>query len=161
MGSLRVLVPLVCVLAALPAFAQNLEPGEWEQQMTMTAPGMSGEPVKQTMRHCITSADVALLADHERYAKQVADSNPHMSCKVASAKQDGAVLTVALACDGDMQLTMRHELRGKTGVIDAESRIGGELHSKNHIVSKKVSDTCSPETIERWKQQNPGKTFEP
>lgn len=161
MGSLRVLVPLVSLLAALPASAQLLEPGEWEQQMTMTVPGMPGEPMKQTLRHCITSADVALVADHERYAKEMVQNNPEMNCKLDSSEQKGNVVTVALACDGDMKLTMRHEFHGKTGTMDAESRIGGELHSRNKIVSRKVSDTCSPETIEQWKRQNPGKTFAP
>jgi hypothetical protein len=39
--------------------------------------------------------------------------------------------------------------------------VGGKSQSQNHIVAKKVADTCSPASIEQWKKQNPGRTFAP
>jgi len=160
--SLPALALLAPLLAALPAHAGGrIEPGEWEQQMTITAPEMPGSPMQQTMRQCITSADAAIFSDRDRWAKEMVNANPQVKCKIEETKQDGSALSVVLACEGDVRLTVRHDFQGTTGTIDAESTVGGAFQSKNHIVSKKVADTCSPASIEQWKKQNPGKTFAP
>lgn len=152
---------LVPLLAAAPAGAKgDLEPGEWEQVMTITAPGQPA-PTQQTVRQCITRADAAIFGDHERWAKEMVGANPKANCKVESTKREGSAVSVVLTCADDVRLLVRQDFRGTTGTIDAESQVGGVTQGKNHIVSKKVADTCSPETIELWKRQNPGKTFEP
>jgi len=160
--SLPALALLAPLLAALPANAGGgVQPGEWEQAMTITAPEMPGSPMQQTVRQCITSADAAVFADRDRWAKEMVSANPQAKCKIVETKQDGSAVSVVLACEGDVRLSVRQDFQGTTGTIDAESTVGGKLQSKNHIVSKKVSDTCSPAAIEQWKKQNPGKTFAP
>jgi hypothetical protein len=152
---------LVPLLAAAPAAAKgNIQPGEWEQVMTITAPGQP-TPMQQTVRQCITSGDAAIFADHERWAKEMVSANPKGQCKVESSKQEGSAVSVTLSCEDGVRLLVRQDFQGTTGTIDAETQLGGVTHNKNHIVSKKVSDTCSPDAIELWKRQNPGKTFEP
>jgi hypothetical protein len=147
---------------ALPAGAQSrVEPGEWEQVMTITAPDSPGMPAPGPIRQCITSAEVAIFADRDRWAQEIANANPNAKCRVQEAKQDGTALSVVLACEGDMLLKVRHDFQGRTGTIDAESLVGGVPKFKNHIESRKVADTCSAESIELWKRQNPGKPFAP
>jgi hypothetical protein len=60
-----------------------------------------------------------------------------------------------------MQLRVRHDYKGATGTIDAETLVAGASKGTNHIESRKVADACSAETIARWKQQNPGEEFRP
>jgi hypothetical protein len=160
--SLPALALLAPLLAALPAHAgAKVEPGEWEQEMTITAPEMPSGPMRRTLRQCITSQDVAIFADRERWAQEMVKANPTAQCKVEETRQDGNAQSVVLACEGDVRLSVRHDFQGRTGTIDAESMVGGKLTSRNHIVSKKVADACSPESIELWKKQNPGRTFAP
>ncbi|MEB2346218.1 MAG: DUF3617 family protein [Deltaproteobacteria bacterium] len=155
------LLALVPLLAAAPAGAEaDLEPGEWEQVMTITAPGQPAPPPR-TVRQCITRSDAAIFSDHERWAQEMVGANPKAGCKVESSKREGSAVSVVLTCQDGVRLLVRQDFRGTTGTIDAESQVGGVTQNKNHIVSKKVSDTCSPDTIELWKRQNPGKTFEP
>jgi hypothetical protein len=153
---------LVAALAALPAHAQGrIEPGEWEQVMTMTAPGMPGGSMKRTMRQCMTSADVAIFSDRDQWAAVIADGAGEANCKLAEVEQKGTAMLVRLECEGDMQMTMRHDFQGTTGTIDAETFVGGTSMSTSHVESKRVAATCSDESIAQWKQQNPGKTFAP
>lgn len=160
--SLLALAPLAALLAAAPADAgPRIEPGEWEQTMTMDAgPGGPGAQT-QTQRACLTAQDIEIFTDRERWAQEMLHSNPQAQCKLQDTKEAGTTVTVTLACGGGMVLTVRHDFQPRSGTIVAETRVNGELQGSNRIESRKVADTCSPETIERWKQQNPGKTFAP
>jgi hypothetical protein len=150
------------LLAVLPAHAQGkIEPGEWEQKMTIEHPGMPGGPMEQVVRQCITSGDAAIFSDKDRWAQEMVSANPEAQCKIQSSKQEGTALSVTLACKDDVILKVRHDYKGETGVIDAETLIAGAPQGKNHIESRKVADACGPESIEQWKRQNPGKTFAP
>ncbi len=150
------------LLAAPTARAQGkIEPGEWEQVMTMTAPGMPGGSMTRTMRQCFTSSDVAIYADKDQWAKTIADGAGDANCELAKVEQDGNALVVRLECPGDMKMTMRHDFRGTTGTIDAETFQGDDSMSKSHVESKRVAETCSDETVAQWKQRNPGKSFAP
>jgi hypothetical protein len=160
------LAPVALVaLAAAPSHAEPIvEPGEWEQTVTLSGgeEGAGFEGMSSTLLVCITSEDAAILRDRERWARQMAKGgNPQAPCEVRSSKQDGNAFSVVLACGEDAEVTVRQELRGRTGTLVAETRVGGQLHSRSHIESRKVADACSPETLERWKQQNPGRTFAP
>lgn len=158
-----VLVAVSAALLAAPtARAEGkIEPGEWEQVMTMTAPGMPGGSMTRTLRQCFTSSDVAIYADKDQWAKTIADGAGEANCTLAKAEQDGTALVVRLECAGDMRMNMRHDFRGTTGTIDAETFNGDDSMSKSHVESKRVAETCSDETIAQWKQQNPGKSFVP
>ena len=160
--SFLALAPLAALLAAPPADAEpRIEPGEWEQVMTMDT-GKSGHgEMKQTQRACLTSGDVEIFTDRERWAQEMLGSNPQAQCKLQDSKEEGTTITVTLACEGGVVLTVRHDFQPRSGTIVAETRVNGELQGSNRIESRKVADTCSPATIERWKQQNPGKTFAP
>jgi hypothetical protein len=156
--ALSLLAPLC---AASPARAERkIESGEWEQVMTITSP-KTPQPAQRTVRHCITSEDARIFVDPERWAQEMVKANPAANCKIEESKQEGKALSVVLACDGDMRLHVRHDFEGRNGTIEAESMVGGVSQGRNHIVSKKVADTCSPETIEQWKRQNPGRSFAP
>lgn len=161
--SLLVLALSAPLLAApaTSARAAGPQPGEWEQAMTITTAAAPGSPQQKTIRQCITSADAALASDPKRLANEMVNANPQKKCKVEEAKQEGNALTVVLACEGDVRLYARQDFQATTGTIDAEIQVGGVSQSSNHIVSKKLSDTCSSQTIELWKAQNPGKTFAP
>jgi hypothetical protein len=157
------LVPtLLAPLFVAPAARAEtrIETGEWEQVMTVTGPEMPSAST-QTVRHCITKEDASIFTDRDRWAQAMVQANPDAKCRIQETKQDGNALSVALACEGDMRLDVRHDFQGTTGTIDAETRIGGASQGKTHIVSKRVADTCSPATIEQWKRQNPGRPFEP
>lgn len=158
------LAALAAGLVAAPAHAQpQVEPGEWEQTMTLSesdAPGHGG--MRQSIRTCITSEDAAILGDRERWAQEMAKgASPEAKCELRSSKQNGSAVSVVLACANDVVVTVRHDFRGRTGTIETETRAGGQLQGANRIESRKVADTCSPATIERWKQLNPGRTFNP
>ncbi len=158
-----VLVAVLAVLLAAPAARGQgkIEPGEWEQVMTMSAPGMPGGSMNRTMRTCFTSGDAAMYGDRDQWAKTIAAGAGDANCTLATVEQDGTALVVRLECAGDMKMTMRHDFRGTTGTIDAETFVGGETMGKSHVESKRVADTCSDETISQWKEQNPGKAFIP
>jgi hypothetical protein len=150
------------LLAASPARAQGkIEPGEWEQVMTMSAPGMPGGSMNRTMRTCFTSSDAVMYGDRDQWAETIAEGASEANCKLAAVEQAGSALVVRLECAGDMKMTMRHDFRGATGTIDAETFVGGESMGKSHVESKRVADTCSEATIAQWKEQNPGKPFVP
>lgn len=155
---------VAALLTALPAHAQpKVASGEWEQTFTMSetdAPGHGG--MKHTVRTCVTSEDVAIFTDHERWAAEVLKgADPQAKCTLRSSRQDGTAISAVLACAEDVVLTVRQDFQGKSGRIDAETRVGGVVQGSNRIESRWVSDTCTQETIERWKQQNPGRTFAP
>ena len=153
---------LAALLAAPTARAKGkIEPGEWEQVMTMTAPGMPGGSMTRTMRQCFTSGDVAIYADKDQWAKTIAEGAGEANCTLAKVEQDGTALVVRLECAGDMKMTMRHDFRGTTGTIDAETFNGDQPVSKSHVEAKRIAETCSDETIAQWKQRNPGKPFVP
>lgn len=159
---LLVLAALAALLPVPPADAgPRIEPGEWEQVMTIDAgPGGPGAQ-ERTQRACLTTQDLEIFTDRERWAKEMLRSNPQAQCRIQDTKEDGTTITVTLACEDDLLLTVRHDFQPRSGTIVAETRVKGELQGSNRIESRKVADTCSPEAIERWKQQNPGKTFAP
>lgn len=157
------LLPLLALVAATPALAGEIQSGEWEQTLTVVAEGAppGHGPMKQTMRTCITSREAAIFSDRERWAQEMMNANPQAGCKLGETKQKGNAVTAVLTCPEDLTLTVTQDFSGTTGVIEAQSSVGGVVQSRNRIESRRVADTCSPETIERWKQQNPGKTFAP
>lgn len=157
------LLPLLVLVAASPALASDVKPGEWEQTLTVEAandPSGHGA-MKQTVRSCITSQDAAIFNDRDRWAQAMVDANPQAGCKVKETKQDGNAVTAVLTCENELMLTVKQDFTGTAGSIDAQTAVSGVVQGRNLIESKRVSDTCSPEAIERWKAQNPGKTFEP
>jgi hypothetical protein len=117
--------------------------------------------MKQTVRSCITKQDAEIFNDPKRWAQEMVNANPQAGCKIQDTKQEGSATTAVLACEGDVTLTVKQDFSGTTGAIDAQTAVGGVVQGKNRIASKRVSETCSPETIEQWKSQNPGKTFAP
>lgn len=155
-------LPVTALLAASNARAQGkLEPGEWEQVMTMSAPGMPGGSMNRTMRTCFTTSDAVMYSDRDQWAETIAEGASEANCRLAAVEQEGSAVVVRLECAGDMTMTMRHDFRGTTGTIDAETFVGGESMGKSHVESKRVAATCSEATIAQWKEQNPGKTFVP
>jgi|SRR5690606_3329525 len=155
-------LPLLVLIAASPALAGNVQPGEWEQTLTLEpSEGSPHGPMKQTVRSCITSADAAIFNDRDRWAQEMVSANPEAGCKIKETKQDGNAITAVLTCDGDLTLTVKQDFNGTEGSIDAQTAVGGVVQGRNLIRSKRISETCSPETIERWKAVNPGKTFTP
>lgn len=163
MNRVVTVVALLTVLLAAPSSdAQGkIEPGEWEQVMTVTAPGMPGGSVTRTMRQCFTSADVAIFGDREQWAKAIEKDAADADCKLAKVEQDGTAMVVHLACAADTRMQMRHDFQGTTGTIDTETFSEGVSMGKSHVESKRIAATCSEESIAQWKQLNPGRTFAP
>jgi len=159
----RSLLAVSLLLAfAAPATASTVEPGEWEQTVSIDA--SEGGPhgsMKRTVRSCITSQDASTLGDKQRWADEMVRANPQAECKVKETKQEGNAISAVLACKNDVILTVRQDFQGTTGKIVAETTMGGVTQGKNTIESKRISDACSPESIEQWKSMNPGKTFAP
>lgn len=153
---------LTAVLPAPTALGEGkIAPGEWEQVMTMTAPGMPGGSMTRTTRQCFTSGDVAIYADKDQWAKAIADGAGEAKCTLAKVERQGTALVVRLECADDLRMTMRHDFRGTTGTIDAETFRGDQSMSTSHVESKRIAETCSDESIAQWKQRNPGKSFAP
>jgi uncharacterized protein DUF3617 len=85
---MRKLACLMLITMCAPVLAQEMEPGEWEFNTTMTAPGM---PQAQTFtnKRCVTAKD----SDPSRWAdKRQGD------CKVSPSKKSGGTYTWEVSC---------------------------------------------------------------
>jgi hypothetical protein len=152
----------IAALGAEPASAQGkLEPGEWELVSTTEVPGMYTGPIERTDRQCYTTADQKIWADKDKWAADMSAATMDGGCKTENLKQDGTALSLTLLCEGGSRIDILHDFRGTTGSMRTESRTGDEPGTRSSVQMKRVAEKCSEETIERWKDWNPGKEFVP
>lgn len=99
---------------ALPAAAQQMEPGEWEFTSTMTAPGLP-KPQVATITQCVSPEDAA---DPTRFSgkDQTAD------CQVTPGSRSPELYTWTVSCP---KQGMRGDGRARfgRGTIDSELRV--------------------------------------
>ena len=118
----RILPVLALLLAAAPALAQSLEPGEWRFDTTMAMEGMA-KPQTSSVQRCITKDEAA---DAERWTgRQLAQSD----CKLTMKNKTASGASWTLDCP-------RSGMRGTgtatigRGTMTSEQRMTGQLSGK-------------------------------
>jgi len=103
--------------AATPALAQGMEPGEWEFQIVVTAPGMP-KPQPMAYRHCVTREQAN---DPLRWG-----GNPSQptDCQITTLKKGPDAVSWQMACPSTgMQGT--GSARFGRGSMQSETQVGG------------------------------------
>jgi hypothetical protein len=152
--------PLLVLAPAVAGAQPKLQPGEWELQIEVQMPGMAA-PVKRTGRECYTREDSAIYADPKRWAQDMVDSTPGQECSASDIQSQGTMVSMIIQCKSGGRMKLVQDFRGKTGTMTSQMLPeGADPGPVNTIQLSHVSDTCSPETIERWKRRT-GKEFKP
>lgn len=153
---------IALALVASDAAAQAvLAPGEWESTVATEIAASYTGPISSTSRSCYTSGDRKIYADKDAWAADMTKATGD-GCKAQDVKQQGTALSMVLVCPENRRIELRHDFRGATGTMDAKSSSGDPgSTTTTHIELRRVAETCSEDTIEQWKQWNPGKPFEP
>lgn len=105
------------LLAATPALAQEMEPGEWEFHITMTAPGMP-KPQSMAYRHCVTREQAN---DPLRWG-----GNPRQpsDCQVTTLKKGPDTASWKMSCPST-GMTGVGSARFGRGSMESETQVGG------------------------------------
>ena len=113
---MKVILALV-LLAATPALAQVMEPGEWEFQIVITAPGMP-KPQPLAYRHCVTKEQAN---DPLRWG-----GNPSQptDCQVTTLKKGPGTSSWKMSCPGT-GMTGTGSARFGRGSMESETQVGG------------------------------------
>jgi hypothetical protein len=127
---MRKLVCLMLFALCAPAFAQEMEPGEWQFTSTMTSPMM---PQPQVMNHsrCVTKED----SDPSRWAdKQQAKSD----CKVSPSKRSGGNYSWEVSCPSSgMRGTGTAKVTRST--VESELRLSGDMGGQKFEMLNKTT----------------------
>ena len=117
-----ILLAFFLSLAAAPAFAQSLEPGEWQFDTIMNMAGMP-KPQTSSVQRCVKKDEAA---DAERWTgRQLANSD----CKLTMKNKTATSASWTLACPqsgmhGTGTATIGH------GTMASEQKMAGELRGK-------------------------------
>jgi hypothetical protein len=113
----RALLALVLV-AATPALAQEtMEPGEWEFQIVITAPGMP-KPQPMAYRHCVTAEQAK---DPLRWG-----GNPSQptDCQITTLKKGPDAVSWQMVCPST-GMKGTGSARFNRGSMQSETQVGG------------------------------------
>jgi hypothetical protein len=106
---------LVALLAvALPAGAQNMDPGEWELSSTMTSPALP-KPQSATVTHCLSKEDA------ENPSRFVSGPSTH-NCTLKPGARAPDSFEWAISCP-DQHMTGTGKLRYSRRSLDADLRM--------------------------------------
>lgn len=114
---MRALLALVLV-AATPALAQEtMEPGEWEFQIVITAPGMP-KPQPMGYRHCVTAEQAK---DPLRWG-----GNPSQptDCRITTLKKGPDAVSWQMSCPST-GMKGTGSARFNRGSMQSETQVGG------------------------------------
>lgn len=113
---MKVILALV-LLAATPALAQVMEPGEWEFHITMTGPGLP-KPQSMSYRHCVTREQAN---DPLRWG-----GNPSQptDCQVTTLKKGPDMSSWKMSCPAT-GMTGTGSARFFRGSMESETQVGG------------------------------------
>lgn len=103
--------------AACPAYAQGMEPGEWEFQIVITSPGMP-KPEVMSYRHCVTKEQAN---DPLRWG-----GNPSQptDCRISTLKKGPDEVSWKMACPGTGMNGVGSARFGR-GSMQSETQVGG------------------------------------
>ena len=108
-------------LACAPAFALELQPGEWEFRSTSTSQ-LLPKPQLVTFRRCIRKEDAA---DPERWMSESGQSD----CKLTPGEKTADTYTWEMTCpSANMRGRGFARLRG--GAMEGETTMNGEVKGK-------------------------------
>ena len=122
---MRALLALL-LAAATPALAQVMEPGEWEFQIVITAPGMP-KPQPMSYRHCVTAEQAK---DPLRWG-----GNPSQptDCQITTLKKGPDAVSWQMVCPSTGMKGTGSARFGR-GSMQSETQVGGgssvELRTK-------------------------------
>ena len=110
---LRILVGSLIAFACSAAYAQKMEPGEWEFTNTMTSPKLP-KPQTMTMKRCITKEDVTDPAHYQ--------GKPEADCKVTPKGKKGEAYAWEISCPKSGMKGTGTTRYGK-GTVEGETKI--------------------------------------
>jgi hypothetical protein len=126
---MRTLV-LLAALVALPAAAQQMQPGEWEFTSTMSSPAMP-QAHTMTFRNCIKPEDAG---DPTRW---MGKQNQKSDCKVTPGAKTKDSYSWEMTCpDSKMKGTVR--FRGGTA-LESDMHMTGEQRGRKFEVYTRMS----------------------
>ena len=113
---MRALLALLLVVAT-PALAQEMEPGEWEFQIVVTAPGMP-KPQPMGYRNCITAEQAK---DPLRWG-----GNPSQptDCRITTLKKGPDAISWKMECTSTGMNGVGSARFGR-GSMQSETQVGG------------------------------------
>ena len=113
---MRTVLALVLAMGA-PAFAQEMEPGEWEFQVVITAPGMP-KPQPMASRQCLTAE---LAKDPLRWG-----GNPSQpaDCRITTLKKGPDAVSWQMECPATGMKGTGSARFGR-GSMQSETQVGG------------------------------------
>lgn len=126
----RLMLCAAACLVAAPAFAMQLEPGEWQGTETGTE---NGEPARpETTSGCITSADTKDLVKTLGSLKEIAGNK----CKAAQMQEKDKTLTFKLECGSSDALSI---VVDTTITFDTSRHYSGTVKSRFSMAGKTTS----------------------
>ena len=126
--------PIVLLaLAAAPAAAQEMQPGEWQFTSTITSPSFP-QPQTASFRNCVKKEDTA---DPSRWTTQ--KQSPGSDCKVTPGKKTADSYSWTIACPGSkMTGTGLVKFSGGTS-LESDMTMRGEMQGRKIEMRTKMS----------------------
>jgi len=130
---LRTILAAALAAAAVPAAAQQMEPGEWQFRSVLTPP--MGEPRTTVLKRCVTNADAG---DPSRFASAGQSSG----CTVTPGERTAKHYVWKVSCP-QQGMTGTGEATFGEGKFDSEMRVtveaaGRTMHMNNHVTGKRL-----------------------
>ena len=125
-GALIVLLPVVPLLAALPARA-DMEPGNWEISSSTELAGM--QPMQLTQTRCLTEEDA-------KNPSRLFGPAPGAQCQYTRRDDSGSVFSFEVAC-GEVRGTGRVQYSAAS--MDGELELTrGEVSARSRISARRL-----------------------
>lgn len=127
---IRAMLTACAVAFAGAAFAQSLEPGEWEFTSTTSSP-MLPKPHSMTVKQCVKKED----ADNsERWMGR----NPQSDCKLTQGRKGADTVTWEMSCPKSNMKGSGSARMGR-GTMESEMRMSGDMQGRKFEMSTKMS----------------------
>ena len=124
---------LLLLLMATPAFAQTLEPGEWEFTAMTSSPLLPSAAQKQVFRHCVRKEDAE---NPERWMARQSETG---DCKLTPGEKTADSMKWEMVCP-------RTGMRGNgiarltgPGAVEGEMQMTGEVRGQRFQLHTRTS----------------------
>jgi hypothetical protein len=118
---IKTLIGTLLSMASACAFAQGLEPGEWQFSTTLKVPG-APKPQTALSTQCVTKED----ADPDRWMRKHA---PQGDCKLTTARKSGDTFTMEVTCPKSSMRGHGTTRMGR-GTMESEMALSGEQQGR-------------------------------
>ena len=121
---------LAATLAASPVFAQQMEPGEWQFNSTISAP-MFPKPQTTTFTHCIKKEDID---NPERWMGKKPDND----CKVTIGARSGNTQPYEISCP-KAGMNGKGTVRYAGASVESDMEMTGEVQGRKFDMRTRTS----------------------